>query len=54
MSTELDAAVDAIAARTDLRPQVGVTLGSGLGGFADAVEDPVEIPYGELPGWPSP
>ena len=52
MSTELDAAVDAIAARTELRPQVGVTLGSGLGGFADAVEDPVEIPYGEIPGWP--
>ena len=49
---ELDAAVDAIAARTELRPQVGVTLGSGLGGFADAVEDPVEIPYGEIPGWP--
>jgi purine-nucleoside phosphorylase len=53
VSTELDAAVDAIAARTELRPQVGVTLGSGLGGFADAVEDPVEIPYGEIPGWPS-
>ena len=31
MSAELDAAVDAIAARTGLRPQVGVTLGSGLG-----------------------
>jgi purine-nucleoside phosphorylase len=27
-------------------------LGSGLGGFADAVEDVVEIPYGEIPGWP--
>lgn len=27
-------------------------LGSGLGGFADAVEDAVEIPYGEIPGWP--
>jgi purine-nucleoside phosphorylase len=28
-------------------------LGSGLGGFADAVEDAVEIPYGEIPGWPA-
>jgi purine-nucleoside phosphorylase len=27
-------------------------LGSGLGGFADAVEDAVEIPYAEIPGWP--
>jgi len=29
-----------------------VVLGSGLGGLADAVENPVEIPYGEIPGWP--
>jgi purine-nucleoside phosphorylase len=28
-------------------------LGSGLGGFADAVDGPVEIPYGEIPGWPA-
>jgi purine-nucleoside phosphorylase len=28
-------------------------LGSGLGGFADAVDDAVEIPYAEIPGWPS-
>jgi purine-nucleoside phosphorylase len=27
-------------------------LGSGLGGLADDVEDRVEIPYGEIPGWP--
>ncbi len=31
---------------------VGVVLGSGLGDFADAVEEPVAIPYGEIPGWP--
>ncbi len=29
-----------------------MVLGSGLGGFADAVEDSVEIPYDEIPGWP--
>jgi purine-nucleoside phosphorylase len=28
-------------------------LGSGLGGFDDAVEDAVEIPYAEIPGWPA-
>ena len=27
-------------------------LGSGLGSLANAVEDPTEIPYGELPHWP--
>jgi len=48
----LDAAVDAIRSRTSLEPDVGIVLGSGLGGFADAIEDGVEIPYGEIPGWP--
>ena len=52
MIPALDAAVAAIRARTDVEPAVGVVLGSGLGGFADAVDDPVEIPYGEIPGWP--
>jgi purine-nucleoside phosphorylase len=28
-------------------------LGSGLGGFAEAVDDAVEIPYAEIPGWPA-
>ena len=50
--SELDDAVAAIRARSSLRPQVGVVLGSGLGGFADAVDDQVELPYGEIPGWP--
>ena len=30
-----------------------MVLGSGLGGFADAVSDPVELPYGDIPGWPA-
>jgi purine-nucleoside phosphorylase len=52
MKDELDAAVAAVRARTDAKPAVGVVLGSGLGGFADALEDAVEIPYGDIPGWP--
>ena len=53
LSEALDAAVAAIAGRSELRPTVGVVLGSGLGGFADAVADAVEIPYGDIPGWPA-
>lgn len=49
----LDALEAAVRARTDLRPVAGVVLGSGLGGLADDVEDPVAIPFEELPGWPA-
>jgi len=52
VSEALDAAVAAIRGRSELRPAVGIVLGSGLGGFADAVSEPVEIPYGEIPSWP--
>jgi purine-nucleoside phosphorylase len=52
VSGELDPAVATIRERSALEPRVGVVLGSGLGGFADAVEDVVEVPYSEIPGWP--
>ncbi len=32
---------------------MAIILGSGLGDFADAVENPTVIPYGDLPGFPS-
>lgn len=50
--TSLDAAVARIREATELDPRVGVILGSGLGGLADELEERVEIPYGEIPGWP--
>jgi purine-nucleoside phosphorylase len=31
---------------------IGIVLGSGLGAFADAVENRYETPYSEIPGWP--
>jgi xanthosine phosphorylase len=33
-------------------PRLGLVLGSGLGGLADALEDAVAIAYAELPGFP--
>ena len=51
--SELDDAVTALEACSATRPHVGVVLGSGLGGFADAVEGATEIPYTEIPGWPA-
>jgi len=40
-----------IRARTTVEPRVAVVLGSGLGGFADDFEEPVAIPYDEIPGF---
>ena len=48
----LAALVAAVRARTGLVPRVGMVLGSGLGSLADDLEEPVSIPFGELPGWP--
>ena len=48
----LDEAVRTIRARTALEPRIGLILGSGLGGLADQIEDRVEIPYADIPGWP--
>jgi purine-nucleoside phosphorylase len=48
----LEALVEAVQGRTAITPRVGIVLGSGLGGLADAVENPVSIPFDEMPGWP--
>jgi purine-nucleoside phosphorylase len=35
-----------------LAPRIGIVLGSGLGAVADAVADPIVIPYEEIPHFP--
>jgi purine-nucleoside phosphorylase len=49
----LDALAAAVRARTDIVPEVGIVLGSGLGGLADELEHPIAIPFADLPGWPA-
>lgn len=34
------------------KPSVGIVLGSGLGKLADRIEDPITVPYREIPGFP--
>lgn len=48
----LDALEAAVRRHSDLVPELGIVLGSGLGGLADDLEDPVAIPFEDLPGWP--
>lgn len=45
--------VEFLRARIPVPPVVGVILGSGLGDFAAAVEDRLEIPYAQIPGFPA-
>jgi xanthosine phosphorylase len=50
-----EAAAAVIARRAPgFSPRLGLILGSGLGGLADAAEDPVQIDYAVLPGFPTP
>jgi purine-nucleoside phosphorylase len=46
-------AAAAIRKRTALEPKIAIVLGSGLGGFADAIGDSVAIAYEDIPGWPT-
>jgi len=48
----MDSAVAYIRSVTGREPHVAVVLGSGLGAFADELEDPISIPYSAIPGWP--
>ena len=45
---EAAAKVLAICGKAD----IGVILGSGLGDYAEALEDAVKLPYSEIPGFP--
>jgi len=40
--------------RAAVSPRVAVVLGSGLGSFAESVEDPVAIAYQDIPHFPRP
>jgi purine-nucleoside phosphorylase len=45
-------AVAVVRERTALGPEIGIILGTGLGGLAQEIEVEVAIPYGEIPGFP--
>ena len=46
-------AAEYIAGKLDGKtPFAGIVLGSGLGKLADQIENPIVIPYKEIPGFP--
>jgi purine-nucleoside phosphorylase len=49
---DYQAASEIIRRHTTHQPTIGLILGSGLGGLADAVEAADSIPYDQIPLWP--
>lgn len=45
-------AADHLLGQTDLRPRVGIILGTGLGALAEEIEDARAVAYETIPGFP--
>ena len=48
----MENAVKYLKAKIDFTPEIAIILGSGLGGLADGIENPVYVDYSELEGFP--
>ena len=53
LSTRIQNAVDHIRSRTAAEPSIGLILGSGLGDFADTLENRQVIPFSDIPDFPA-
>lgn len=47
-------AAEYIRSKTDVRPQIALVLGSGLGAFADDMQGATRISYADIPNFPQP
>lgn len=54
LTARIMAAADYIRSRVALRPAIGLVLGSGLGDYADTLENAVRIAYADIPNFPVP
>lgn len=48
----IEKAVEIIRKQSDLVPEAGIILGSGLGGLVKEIEIEADIPYEDIPGFP--
>lgn len=54
LSARIHAAAAHIRARLTATPEIGLILGSGLGDFADTLENRIMIPFSQIPDFPQP
>lgn len=52
LRTQINEAVDFIRTKTKLRPEIGIILGTGLGGLAKEIRKETVIDYEEIPNFP--
>ena len=54
LADKIYAAADFLREQIKEAPEVGMILGSGLGDYADTLEDPIRIAYRDIPNFPVP
>ena len=54
LQEKITAAAEYILNHVSIRPQAALVLGSGLGDYAETLENSVRIPYSEIPNFPQP
>ena len=54
ITDKIAAAAAFIRARVSMQPEIGMVLGSGLGDYADTLENSIRIPYSDIPNFPVP
>lgn len=51
LRASIEAAAKFLREKTDFSPEVGIILGTGLGGFADEIDEVARVPFDEIPGF---
>jgi purine-nucleoside phosphorylase len=52
MLEKIKQTADFIKSKIDIKPEIGIILGSGLGGLADRIEEPFVLKYKDIPNFP--
>ncbi len=53
MLQRIERAADYLEQKVQIRPKVMLVLGSGLGGYADGIDNAQRIAYADIPGFPT-
>ncbi|MBQ1214529.1 MAG: purine-nucleoside phosphorylase, partial [Tidjanibacter sp.] len=52
MINQIKASAEYIKAKVGFEPEVGIILGTGLGGLVEKIEIEAALPYSEIPNFP--